>query len=201
MTEMTQTCLAFAMLPQRPLRQLDVIGGGGALGLAAADAAEAFGLQIPAFSDALARRIDALLPRPGSSPVNPVDVANPLVPPKTLKEVLRLAASDERIDLLIFTALLHSYKNIALMTGRPVKAVTPYLELADDIRDAAAEAGNPIAVVLTNPKSGPDHQDVVAMYTDARREFIERAIPVFDNLNQGLRALSHINAYYERKRQ
>jgi hypothetical protein len=128
-----------------------------------------------------------------------VDVANPFVPPKTLKTIMRLAAGDPRIDLQIFTSLLHHYKNMAMLTGRPIKAVTPYLELADDIHEVAAETGKPIVVILSNPKSGPDHLDVVDMFVDARRAFIERGIPVFAELRDALRAIGHLNAYYERK--
>jgi hypothetical protein len=147
----------------------------------------------------LARRIDALLPKPGSSPGNPVDVANPFVPPKTLKQIMRIAAEDQRIDLQIFTSLLHHYKNQALITGKPLKSIAPYLELADDIQEVVAETGKPVMVVLANPKSGPDHLDVVEMFVDARRAFTERGIPVFNSLFEGLRAIGHFNSYYERK--
>ncbi|MFZ1983767.1 MAG: hypothetical protein WAU91_05090, partial [Desulfatitalea sp.] len=200
MAEMADACLAFSLLPGRVYRQISVLGGGGALGVAAADAAERFGLSMPPFADDLARRIDALLPKPGSSPGNPVDVANPFVPPKTLKEIMRLAASDPRIDLQIFSSLLHHYKNMAVATGKPVQAVTPYLELADDIQAVVAETGKPILVILSNPKSGLDHLDVVAMFADARRAFVERGIPVFNDLSAALAAVGHLNAYYERKR-
>jgi acyl-CoA synthetase (NDP forming) len=199
MGEMVQTCLAFSLLPRRTYHNITVLGGGGALGVAAADLAESFGVQIPAFGPDLAGRIDELLPKPGSSPGNPVDVANPFVPPKTLKAIMRLAAGDPRIDLQIFTSLLHHYKNMAMLAGRPIKAVTPYLELADDIHEVAAETGKPIVVILSNPKSGPDHLDVVDMFVDARRAFIERGIPVFAELRDALRAIGHLNAYYERK--
>jgi acyl-CoA synthetase (NDP forming) len=200
MSEMVQACLAFTLLPARSFRNITVLGGGGALGVAAADLAELHGIRIPAFAPELAGRIDELLPRPGSSPGNPVDVANPFVPPKTLKQIMRLAATDQRIDLQIFTSLLHHYKNMAMMLGKPVKGVTPYIELADDIRDVADETGKPIIVVLSNPKCGPDHLDVVDMFLDARRSFIERGIPVFGSLNDALKSLGHVNAYYERKR-
>jgi len=200
MSEMVQACLAFTLLPARSFRNVTVVGGGGALGVAAADLAEIHGVQIPAFADSLARRIDDLLPRPGSSPGNPVDVANPFVPPKTLKEILRLAATDERIDLQIFTSLIHHYKNMAKMLGKPIKEVTPYRELADVFREVMADTGKPIVVILSNPKSGLDHLDVVEMFADARHAFIERGIPVFGSLKEGLRALEHVNIYYERKR-
>ncbi len=200
MAEMADACQAFTLLPGRVYRNLSVLGGGGALGVAAADAAETYGLSIPPFDEALAGRIDALLPKPGSSPGNPVDVANPFVAPKTLKEIMRQAASDPRIDLQIFNSLIHHYKNMARITGRPVKEVTPYLELADDIQAVVAETGKPIVVILFNPKSGMDHLDVVEMFADARRAFVQRGIPVFNTLSEGLRAIGHLNAYYERKR-
>ncbi len=199
MAELVQTCLAFSLLPKRAFRNISVLGGGGALGVAAADMAETYGVQIPAFADELAGKIDDHLPKPGSSPGNPVDVANPFVPPKTLKEIMRLAATDERIDLQIFTSLIHHYKNMAKLMGKTVKEVTPYLELADDIKEVVAETGKPIVVILSNPKSGPDHLDVVDMFTDARHAFIERNIPVFADLRDALRAIGHVNAYYERK--
>ncbi|MDA8140426.1 MAG: CoA-binding protein [Desulfobacteraceae bacterium] len=199
MHEMAQTAMAFALLPPKVYRNITVLGGGGALGVAAADAAEAYGIKIPPFEPELAARIDALLPRPGSSPGNPVDVANPFVAPKTLRQIMRLAAGDERIDLQIFTSLLHHYKNQAKIFGKPVKEITPYVELADDIQAVVAETGKPIAVILSNPKSAPDHLDVVEMFVDARRVFAERGIPVFNHLTEAFKALGHLNIYYERK--
>lgn len=198
MAEMAQASQIFSMVPPGVYRNISVLGGGGALGVAAADAAETFGVKIPPFADDLARRIDALLPKPGSSPDNPVDVANPFVPPKTLKEIMRSAATDKRIDLQIFSSLLHHYTNPARMTGKPLKSVTPYLELADDIRDVVTESGKPIIVILSNPKNGPSNLEVVEMFVDARHAFIERGIPVFDSLFEALRAIGHLNSYYER---
>jgi len=199
MAEMAQACLAFARLPERVYHNISVLGGGGALGVAAADAAETFGVNIPAFSGDLAQRIDDLLPKPGSSPINPVDVANPFVAPKILGDVMRLAASDARIELQIFTSLLHHYKNQALATGKPLKSVAPYVELAEQIQFVVSETGKPIVVVLSNPKSGPDHLDVVEMIIDARRVLMERNIPVFSSLFEALRAIGHLNTYYKRK--
>jgi acyl-CoA synthetase (NDP forming) len=38
------------------------------------------------------------------------------------------------------------------------------------------------------------------MFADARRAFVQRGIPVFNTLSEGLRAIGHLNAYYGRKR-
>ncbi len=61
-------------------------------------------------------RIETYLPKPGCSGANPVDIANPYVPPQQLKEVLRHAATDERIDLQVMISLLYC------ITSRPSHA-------------------------------------------------------------------------------
>ncbi|MCJ8501192.1 CoA-binding protein [Desulfatitalea alkaliphila] len=197
--EMSQAALAFAMLPPRPFRRISVLGGGGALGVAAADAAEPFGLTIPAFDPPLVERIEAILPRPGSSAGNPVDVANPFVAPEVLKEVLLLAAEDPRIELQIFISLLSHYKNMARMMGLPVKEVAPYRDLAAHFQEVARRTGKPVVVVLPNPRRGLDHLDVVEMIALARRTFMAHGIVVFDELHEALRAIGHLNVHYGRK--
>lgn len=194
--EMARACLAFSYLPERTFHNLSVLGGGGALGVAAADAAESVGVSIPPFEKALSERIDALLPKPGSSPANPVDVANPYVAPKVLKEVLLLAAEDPRIDIQFLITLFHHYKNLAQLTGQAVRDVTPFTELADGVREVMDKTEKPVMIILNNPKRGADHLDVVEMIEAARSAFLCRGIPAFDDLNEALRALGHVNAYY-----
>ncbi len=50
--------------------------------------AEAFGMEIPPLCAQTQTRVEKLLPKPGSSGTNPIDVANPFVEPKVLKEIL-----------------------------------------------------------------------------------------------------------------
>lgn len=200
MQEMAQASLAFALLPERPCRGISVVGGGGALGVAACDAAETFGMDLPALASDLRSRLEELLPRPGSSAGNPIDVANPFVPPRTLHKVLCGAAEDERVDVQIMVPLLYHFKSIALATGQPVEKVTPYLELADAVRDAVAETGKPVVLVLPNPKRGLDDLDILEMIERARQAFLARGIPVFDDIRDALRALHHVNAYYEQRK-
>ncbi len=199
MPEMAQASLAFALLPERPCRRISVLGGGGALGVAACDAAESFGMDLPAFEPDLRVRLEALLPRPGSSAGNPVDIANPFVPPRTLHKVLCGAAEDDRVDVQILIALLYHFKSMALAAGKPVEKVTPYLELADAVRDAADKTGKPVVLVLPNPRRGLDDLDILEMIERARQAFLARGIPVFDEIRDALRALHHVNAYYEER--
>ena len=196
MLEMAQASLAFSLLPERVFSNVSVIGGGGALGVAACDTAEFFGIGIPPFSSDLKTLIENFLPRPGSSAANPVDVANPYVPPQTLKAVLHHGAMDERIDLQIMISLLYHYKAIARAMGKPIAMVTPFRELADVIGDVAKETGKPIIVVLPNPRRGLEDLDVVEMLAQARQLLIGKGVPVFDEIRDAFRAVGHVNTYY-----
>ena len=114
------------------------------MGVAACDAAEAFGIGIPSFPSEIRARIEEHLPKPGSSAANPVDIANPYVPPRNLREVLRWGATDARIDLQIIISLLYHFKALAKMTGKTITEATPFLELAEIAGSVVRESGKPI---------------------------------------------------------
>jgi acyl-CoA synthetase (NDP forming) len=197
--EMAQACLAFSRLPPRAFRGISCVGGGGALGAAAGDAAEACGLAVPAFPDDLRRRVEAILPRPGSSAPNPIDVANPFVPPEVLGRVLRLTAEDTRVDLQVLVSLLYHYKSQAQAMGVPVATITPFAALAEEVAAVRAETGKPVVVVLPDLKRGPDDLDLAEMMARAREEFSGRGIPVFGAIGEALRAIGHVNVHYGRR--
>ena len=194
--ELTQTSLAFAMLPPKTFSGISVVGGGGAIGVTACDTAEAYGIEIPAFSEDLQARIGDLLPKPGSSAINPIDVANPFVAPQTLKEVLLAAAEDRRIELQILVSLLFHYTRLSKMFDKPVTEITPYKELAQCAREAVDQTGKPVIAVLPNVKRGPDNMDIVELIAMAREEFLACSIPVFDELHDAIRAIANVNTYY-----
>jgi len=164
--------------------------------VAACDLAEAYGIEIPSLAAAIQARIYDYLPKPGSCAVNPVDVANPFVPPQCLKEVLLAAAQDQQIDLQIIVALLYHYKSVASIYNKPVAEITPFRELAQAVRDVVDETGKPVIAVLANPKQGLEDLDIVEMITLTRKEFVARDIPVFDELHDAIRAIAHVNTYY-----
>jgi acyl-CoA synthetase (NDP forming) len=197
--EMAQTSLAFSLLPQKSFNAISVVGGGGALGVAACDTAENYGIQIPLLPAALQQQIEEFLPRPGSSAINPIDVANPHVPPQALKEILLATARDERIELQIFVSLLYHYKPYALALNMPVIKVAPYHQLAEAFREVVDATGKPVVIVLHNPKRGLADLDVLELVTRARQEFINRGIPVYDELYDAIRAIAHVNYYYNKK--
>jgi len=194
--ELAQACLAFSLLPGRVYRGLSVAGGGGALGIAACDAAETFGLEIPPFGRKAREQVDALLPKSGASGANPVDVANPYTPPAALEKIFSAMAVDERIDLQILILLLHHYKGLAQDMGKTLEEVLPYRELAERMQAVAGRTGKPIVFVLPNAKKGIPDLDVLEIHARAREAFLAHGIPVFDEIGEAMRAIGHVNRYY-----
>jgi acyl-CoA synthetase (NDP forming) len=197
--EMTRASLAFSFLPPGVYTTVAIISGGGGMGVAAADAAEEFGLKVPLFAPEIARRIDALLPKPASNAANPVDMSIPFAPAQMIKDSLSLAAEDEGIDLQILVTMFSYYVNIATAMGKPIKAVVPYLEIADGVAEVMERKGKPIVVVLSNFTSGLGHLDVIEMIESARTAFIERGIATFDSPAEAMQAIEHVNDYYAGK--
>jgi len=197
--ELAQTSLAFSMLPERIYRSISVVGGGGALGIAACDAAEGMGIQLPQLDPAITDAIMEILPKPGSSAKNPIDVANPHVPPRILKEILLTAAKDEKVDLQILIQLFHAYKPMALFSGRPVKEVTLFRELAAAVGEVVAATGKPVILAAPNIKQGLESLDIEEMLREARAAFLAEGVPVFDDLEDALRAVNHVSRYRARK--
>ncbi|MBN2397795.1 MAG: hypothetical protein JXI32_05390, partial [Deltaproteobacteria bacterium] len=197
--ELSQASLAFSMLPERIYRGITVAGGGGALGIAACDAAETFGIQLPQFDPSITDAIMDILPKPGSSAKNPIDVANPHVPPHILKEILLAAAKDEKVDLQILIQLFHAYKPMALFSGRPVKEVIPFKELAAAVGEVVAATGKPVILVAPNIKQGLESLDIEEVIREAHSAFLNEEIPVFDDLEDALRAVNHVSRYRARK--
>lgn len=198
--EMCHTCLAFTRLPERVYRGMTVIGGGGALGVAACDAAEAVGVELPILSGEIHDRIMAVLPKPGSSAGNPIDIANPMIDVAMQREVLRNAARDDRVDIQLMIQLLYHHRNTAIRMGaESMRDLIPYEALADMVRQVVDETGKPVVLVLPNHKQDLEYLDIEELMREARQAFIDRGIPVFDDLQRAFTAINHVSDYTVRK--
>jgi len=199
--ELAQACLAFSMLPRREYRGISIMGGGGALGIAGCDAAERYGIVVPPLRDSIREAIMRVLPQPGSSAKNPIDVANPHVEPQILKTALREAARDPAVDLQILVSLFYHYKVQSRVFGVPVKDIVPFKELAEAAGEVARTTEKPVLLVMPNNKQELDAMDIEEMRREARRAFLDQGVPVFDELDDALRAVSHLSRYSARRRE
>lgn len=200
MKEMSNTALAFSMLPAKVYSGISIIGGGGALGVAAADAAEAKGLRVPELGAELQHRIMESLPRPGSSARNPVDIANPYASPEMIEKAILTASEEKSIDLHIVTLHLYHYKSLAFMLGKnSISDVLPDKELVRGIHSASIKSGKPVIVTLPNYKRELSSMDIEEITRRVRALFLEKGIAVYDDINDALTAVGNVSRYYSKK--
>lgn len=198
--EMADTALAFSLLPGREYSGCSVVGGGGALGVMAADMAESFGLTIPPLRDDIQKAIFDFLPQPGSSATNPIDIANPYVKPQAIKEILLRVSDDENVDIHVVVQLLYHYKTLGHTLGADrMKDVTPYRELVQVCREVSELKKKPVVLVLPNYKQEEDALDIEEIIRETRRLFIEAGIPVYDDVRNALAAVASVSQYYRRR--
>ncbi len=201
LAEMTDAALAFSMLPKGVYRGCSVAGGGGALGIAAADTAESFGLDVPRLREDLQAAIRELLPKPGSSPANPIDIANPFVGAGAIRDILIHASKDENVDIHILIQLLYHYKSLQQSFGNvKLKDITPCRDLAESCKQAMQTGGKPVILVLPNFKQEEDAMEIEEVIRETRRLFTEAGMPVFDDVKNALRAIALVSGYYRRRK-
>jgi len=153
-------------------------------------------MELPALAEGIREAIMALLPKPGSSAANPIDVANPYVSAEVIKDVLLLASRDERVDIQVLVQLLYHYKAALGMFGNPpLEEIVPVDALADAAREAVEVGGKPVVAVLPNHLRGPDSMDVEKVMRAARGAFLARGIPVFDDLGSAVRSIGDVSRY------
>lgn len=198
--EMSGAALAFSLLPAREYKGCSVMGGGGALGIAAADAAESFGIRVPSLRKDLQEAILEVLPKPGSSATNPIDIANPYVNPKYIREILLHASRDENIDFQIVIQLLYHYKSLQLaMGGVKLSDITPYKELAKVCREAMDIGKKPVMLILPNIRQDKDDIEIEEVIRETRRLFAESGMTVFDNVKSAFGAVAAVSRYYRNR--
>jgi len=195
--EMSDASLAFSLLPVREYKGCSVMGGGGALGIAAADTAESFGIKVPGLRKDLQVAILDVLPKPGSSATNPIDIANPYVSARYIREILLHASQDDNIDFHIVIQLLYHYKALQLAMGNvKLSDITPYKELAKVCREAMDIGKKPVVLILPNIRQDEDDIEVEEVIRETRRLFTEAGMPVFDNVKSALSAVASVSRYY-----
>ncbi|MBU2431512.1 MAG: CoA-binding protein, partial [Proteobacteria bacterium] len=199
--EMSDMALAFSMLPLQEYKGMTVIGGGGALGVNATDMADKMGLSTPPLRTDIQEKIRQILPQPGSSPANPIDIANPFVPPQILKETILHASGDGNIQIHIMIQLLHSYKSLASNMGENhMRKVTPIDSLVTACSSSVTEGGKPLVMILPNYKQELEAMDIEEVIREVRKKLLSTGIPVFDRVKDALKTIAAISLYEARRK-
>ncbi len=169
--------LALALRPGlRPRgRRVAIVTTGGGNGVIAADVASAAGLEVPPLSDALAGRVKALMPEPGST-TNPVDlIGATLDDPGILTDVTALVLESEEFDAALLTG-----SPLALWHGFTGELEQLEVAAVPALAAAAARAGKPLLLTTDRP------------WVPAARAALEARIPVYRDVESAVAALARL---------
>jgi acyl-CoA synthetase (NDP forming) len=201
--ELVDTIYAFLYLPENAGPRVSVMGGGGAISVAASDSLERLGLSVPYFSERILQKLKTSFPPVGNSLRNPVDLGSPMIPPSMLRKVMEAAGEDEGIDTLIVIQILFhilfQVRHRLGMDDRPLSQFSFQPELLQACKEVKEKYGKPIILVM--PDIATD-AGTVELETEWRRErdaYQAAGFPVYKSLDRAARALSHFIAYHRIK--
>ncbi len=99
--ELLDAVLAFMILPPVKNNRVCVIGGGGGIGVAAADACDRADISLPVFSKETQQKLVLVAPAQGASVLNPIDIGSPGPPAKAFEGAFDIAMMEPNIDTII----------------------------------------------------------------------------------------------------
>ncbi|MBW1686732.1 MAG: CoA-binding protein [Deltaproteobacteria bacterium] len=183
--EMIDLMVGFQCLPDFRGRRVCVVSGGGAITVEACDQLEPAGLSMPEFSKETQEAIRALLPASGNSVRNPLDTGPPVFLLPTVKPILEAVAASDDLDAVIVQHEVSSHSP---------DFVEEAAEVIPSVREASAR---PFLVTMPQPTSSSDSIEIEVTRRRYRERYLERGIPVFDTLQDAVRALDTIIRYNE----
>lgn len=198
--ELVDTIYAFLYLPPSAGPRVAVMGGGGAISVAACDSLERLGFSVPVFSPPILERLKASFPPVGNSLRNPVDLGNPMIPPSILRVVMEGAGEDQGIDTLVVIQILYyilsQLRHRVDMEDRPLAQFSFQPELLQACREVREKYGKAILMVLPDIVSDAGMIDLEAEWRRERDAYQAEGFPVFKSLDRAARALSHFIKFH-----
>ncbi|RJP18980.1 MAG: hypothetical protein C4520_13595 [Candidatus Abyssobacteria bacterium SURF_5] len=183
--EVLDLIVGFTHIPNFCSKRLSVVGGGGAITVAAADALDPYGISMLEFPPETQQSIRRYLAPSGNSVRNPVDVGTPVFLPFTLKPILEIIARSELVDAVIVE---HWVTNFMPSFVQDLADVIP------SVRDAS---GKPFVVSLPGPCSSSDTIDIEETRWKYREWYLSQGVPVFETIQRSAKALGKILQYNE----
>lgn len=194
--ELIDAIQAFLYLPASTGPRVAVVGGGGGMSVAAADACARVGLSIPEFPPEVTEKLRMTLPPAGNSIRNPIDVGAPVVRPQVFHGVLEAAASAPNVDIVIATQTLHLFMGARMKDI--AKAVATIVEASLRVPVSVAEQyGKPLVMVLPEGSAEVDSLDVEKARREFRDFYVAHDIPVYPTLERAATAVAHVVHYYQ----
>lgn len=192
--ELGDTVLAFLHLPPTTGRRVGVVAGGGGLSVAAADACDRLGLEVPSFEDSVQAKLREVLPAAGTSLRNPLDMGVPLVPAPVFERLLGVVAA-EGVEAIIATQGM--FHVLGGTFGPPPDQRERFLQALVEVPARVRDRfGKPIVIVL--PVDGDEVEMIEAEKgrRKIRDQYLGMGIPSYPTLERAARAVANVAAYY-----
>jgi acyl-CoA synthetase (NDP forming) len=200
--EMIDAIYAFLYLPTNAGPRVALMGGGGAIGVAASDSLDRLGLSVPVLSPPVLEKLKASFPPVGNSLKNPVDLGNPMIPPSMLRKVMEAAGEDQGIDTLVVIQILfyilYQVRHRLRMDDQPLSQFSFQPELLKACREVQEKYKKAILLVLPDIVTDGKMIDLEIEWRRERDNYQEAGFPVFKSLDRAARALSHFVRYHQR---
>jgi len=201
--DLVECLMAFNCLADFTGGGAGIMAGGGARVVDGLDAASEFGFPVPELDDETTDKIKAYLPPAGGKGGNPVDLANPSLMPTLINPVMEMLAEKDDIDFLVMYQMLFYVLNmrekmaIALEGKRAAPAF--HKEIAAKAEEIRVKTGKPLAIVLVDIASDPEHGQLELGRMEARSHYTSRGVPCFDTGRQAFSVLKRVADYYTRQ--
>ena len=195
--ELLDTVLAFLHLGPLTGQRVCSVGGGGGIGVAAADTWERAGLSVPLFPPELQKKLLAIVPPVGSSARNPVDVGGPFPVPPMFRGVLETVCGEADIDILVVDEI-----EMAMAMPRGGEAFRPPELLGEMMQvplDAKNRFGKPVVIVMPVEAISVDMLESEGERRKIRDFYLQNGIPVYLTLDRAAKALANLTGYYRRR--
>jgi acyl-CoA synthetase (NDP forming) len=200
--ELIDTIYAFLYLPPNAGPKVALMGGGGAIGVAASDSLDRLGLSVPVLSPPILEKLKASFPAVGNSLKNPVDLGNPMIPPSMLRKVMEAAGEDGGIDTLIVIQILfyilYQVRHRLGMDDKPLSQFSFQPDLLKACKEIQEKYRKPIILVLPDIVTDGKMIDLEIEWRRERDNYQAAGFPVFKSLDRAARALSHFVKYHQR---
>lgn len=189
------TVLFFRQCRRNTGRRVAVVGGGGAVGVAAGDVCERAGLVVPLAPAEVRRQLQALLPPVGTSIRNPFDVGAPVLPPRLFKEVLKVLLAWDGIDAVIIDRVyLYGIGALGGMQGEDCG------ERVEIIADLQKSTDKQFIVVTEELSTATDKIEVEIERRSVQEKLFKAGVLFAPTLSRAVAALARVCTYYESAR-
>ncbi len=181
-----------------------ILAGGGLRCVDGLDSASEYGFAVPELDPGTAAKIQSLLPPAGGRGANPVDLANPVMSPDVINPVMEMLSERDDIGFMVIYQmlfyLLNEQRKMRAAAGDGGFKIEYHTQIAEKAREIREKTQKPLAMVLVDVASHPEHQETELGRMEARLHYTANMVPCFDTGYQAFSVMRRVADYYLRRK-